>query len=375
MSEDIYRQLAKYLDKMPGGFPATEDGLELRILKHLFTVDQARLALHLTLIPEPVAVIARRAGLDRDETREMLEEMADKGLIYDIHKPGEPPLYMGYQFAVGIWEWQVNRLDPELVKDVDEYIARGIMDPQVWKENPQLRTIPIGESIPNPAEVLPYEHAEKIIQGHEKFAIADCICRKEKALEGEACDKPMETCLILGDGADYYERHGMGRPISKSEAFEILALSDKHGLVLQPANNKEAGNICFCCGDCCGVLRTIKQNPNPGTLISSPYRAIVDQDLCAACETCLERCQMEAIQVNGTAQIQEGRCIGCGLCVTTCDTGALSLERKPENEQPYIPKDTVENLMRLGRQRGVINTPNLVLMGLRSKIDRLLASQ
>ena len=82
---------------------------------------------------------------------------------------------------------------------------------------------------------------------------------------------------------------------------------------------------------------------------------------------------MEAIQVNGTAQIQDGRCIGCGLCVTTCETGALSLERKPEDEQPYIPKDTVENLMRLGRQRGVINTPNLVMMGLRSKIDRYLA--
>jgi Fe-S-cluster-containing hydrogenase component 2 len=87
----------------------------------------------------------------------------------------------------------------------------------------------------------------------------------------------------------------------------------------------------------------------------------------------MERCQMEAIQVNGSAQIQDERCIGCGLCVTTCDTGALSLERKPEGEQPYIPKDTTENLLRLGRQRGVIKTPDLVMMGLRSKIDRFLA--
>jgi Pyruvate/2-oxoacid:ferredoxin oxidoreductase delta subunit len=373
MSEDIYRQLAIHLDKLPGGFPATEDGLELRILKCLFTVEQAKLALHLNLIPEPVPVIARRAGLDKDETANMLEEMADKGLIYDIHKPGEPPLYLGYQFVIGIWEWQVNRLDLELIKDVDEYFARGFMPAQIWKENPQLRTIPIGESIPDPAEVLPYEQAEKIIQGHEKFAVADCICRKEKTIVGEACDKPMETCLVMGYGADHYARHGMGRRITKEEAFEILALADEHGLVLQPANTKKAGNICCCCGDCCMVLRTIKGYPNPGTLISSPYRAIVDQDLCAACETCLERCQMEAIQVNGAAQIQDERCIGCGLCVTTCDTGALSLERKPEAEQPYIPKNTVENWMRLGRQRGVINKPNLVMMRLRSKIDRFLA--
>ena len=82
MSEVLYRQLAKHLDKMPGGYPATEDGLELRILKHLFTVEEVSLALHLTLIPEPVAVIARRAGLDIDETTGLLEEMADKGLIF-----------------------------------------------------------------------------------------------------------------------------------------------------------------------------------------------------------------------------------------------------------------------------------------------------
>ena len=222
MSEDIYRKLATHLDKLPSGFPATEDGLELRILKHLFTPEEAELALHLNLIPEPVPVIARRAGFDKAQTAEMLEEMADKGLIYDIIKPGEPPLYMGYHFVIGIWEWQVNRLNPELVKDVDKYIERGILSPDVWKENPQLRTIPIGESIPNPAEVLPYEQAEKIIQGHNKFVIADCICRKEKSLADEACDKPMETCLIMGGGADYYQRHNMGRPITKEEAFEIL---------------------------------------------------------------------------------------------------------------------------------------------------------
>ena len=37
MEEEIYKKLAKHLDNLPGGFPPTESGVELRILKRLFT--------------------------------------------------------------------------------------------------------------------------------------------------------------------------------------------------------------------------------------------------------------------------------------------------------------------------------------------------
>jgi len=373
MQEDVYLKLAQHLDKLPSGFPATEDGLELRILKRLFTPDEAELATHLNLIAEPAAVIARRAGLDKEITEQMLIEMADKGLIADFHEPGKQPLYMGFHFIVGIWEFQVNRLNTELIQDVDEYLERDFFKPQIWKENPQLRTIPIGESIPNPAEILPYEQAEKLIQAYDKFAVAECICRKEKRMVGEGCDKPLETCLVMGQNAEFYERYRKGRPIDKTEALGLLDLADEHGLVIQPANSKDAGYMCFCCGDCCGVLRNIKQYPQPGTLVSSPYFAVSDEEICSACETCVDRCQMGAIQVNGHAQVLRERCIGCGLCVTTCETGAMHLERKPEYEQPYVPKDAQENFLRLARQRGTIKTPDLIKMAIRSKVDRLLA--
>ncbi len=32
---EIYRELQKHLDGMPVGFPATESGVELKVLKHL----------------------------------------------------------------------------------------------------------------------------------------------------------------------------------------------------------------------------------------------------------------------------------------------------------------------------------------------------
>jgi len=71
--------------------------------------------------------------------------------------------------------------------------------------------------------------------------------------------------------------------------------------------------------------------------------------------------------------LYEHRCIGCGLCVTTCTTGALSLARKPDAEQPSVPKDFADMHIQRGRARGVLGTGDLVGLVVRSKIDRILA--
>ena len=86
MAKDVYKKLARHLDKLPGGFPPTETGVEIRILKHLFTPEEAALALHAGLIPEQAGVIARRAGLPVAEAEERLEKMAGKGLLFNMKK-------------------------------------------------------------------------------------------------------------------------------------------------------------------------------------------------------------------------------------------------------------------------------------------------
>jgi len=45
MAADVYERLAKHLDNLPAGFPRTESGAELRILRRLFTPEDAELAL------------------------------------------------------------------------------------------------------------------------------------------------------------------------------------------------------------------------------------------------------------------------------------------------------------------------------------------
>jgi electron transport complex protein RnfB len=352
MPPDVYQDLARHLDNLPGGYPKTESGVELRILRRLFTEDEATLAQHLSMRPEFVKAIAEKAGLDEDMCAEQLETMAKKGLIYRQRR-SEGPRYSASQFVIGIWEYHVNDLNPELIRDFNEYLPI-LFNAEVWRKVPQLRTIPVVESVEVEREILPYEHAEQLVQDRDRIAVAPCICRREHTMVGEGCDHPEETCLVFGSGADYYVDNGLGRYIDVEEALGILELAEETGLVLQPSNSQRIVNICCCCGCCCQVLKSFKRHPTPASLVASPYVVVSDPELCVGCGDCVERCQMEAVSlVDELSVIDLERCIGCGLCVTTCTSGSMQLMRKPPEEQPEIPRTLARTYVKLARERGV----------------------
>ncbi len=338
---DIYVKLREHLDRLPAGFPATESGVELRILKRLFTPDEAELALQVGIKLEPAPAIAARAGLSEAEAAARLRQMSRKGLIFSIEEPDRPHVYMAAQFVIGIWEYHVNDLDPDFIRDMDEYLPA--LSREAFNRVPQLRTIPIGKSVAAAMESMPYEQAEELVRKQTKFLVAPCICRREHQIKGAGCDKLMEACLVFGWGADYYARNGLGRYISLEETLEILKMAEEQGLVLQPSNAQEIVNICCCCGDCCQMLKNLKRLPVPADAVASPFVAALDPERCIGCGTCQERCQMDALTLHDDlAVLDSGRCIGCGLCVTTCPSGALSLQRKPADKLPPVPKNMRE---------------------------------
>jgi Na+-translocating ferredoxin:NAD+ oxidoreductase subunit B len=174
-------------------------------------------------------------------------------------------------------------------------------------------------------------------------------------------------------GVDYDHRNGVGRIIDFQETMDIIKRADQEGLVLQPSNSKDALFICCCCGCCCQVLKSYKRHPRPVSLVSTPFVAARNAETCSSCGLCVERCQMEALQLAAYAiAFNPDRCIGCGLCVSTCPTESIRLVRKPESEQLEVPKDIVESLIQLGRARGKITTPGLMKMMVKSKLDRLV---
>lgn len=359
----VYERLRKHLDSLPGGFPATESGVELRILKRLFTPEQAQMAVFLTMKPETSGEIAQRAKMEEQKAGGLLEKMAQRGLIFSVERPGHPSVYMAAQFVIGIWEYQVNDLDESFVKDVEEYFP--VLAAESFEVLPQLRTIPVGRSIRADIKVLAYEQAEELVKRQKKFLVAPCICRREHQLKGGGCSKLVEACLVFGWGADYYERNGLGRVITLEETLEILRKADEEGLVLQPSNSQEIVNICCCCGDCCGILQNLKRHPAPADIAAASFLAELNEGECIGCGLCVERCQMEALSLKEDhALLKPERCIGCGLCVSTCPTQALTLARKPEAQQPEVPKNLAEAHMLRAKLRASAKA------GLTDKLER-----
>ncbi len=339
LTEARYRKLAKHLDRLPGGFPTSERGDDLRLLRRLFTPEEADLATYLTLDLEEVSVIAERAQRPVDATAHRLHEMAEKGLIFSIEVEGSHPRYQAVPWVIGIYEFQVNRMSEGFLRDLVDFQASRQPRSQPPHESiPQMRTIPIAQSIEPPLTALPYEQVETLVKAHDRFAVAPCICRRRARLLWTGCDAPEETCLMFGDFADFYVRTGRGRSIDRSTAMKLIDQANRANLVLNPTNSKFASAICCCCGCCCGILRGLQGQPKPAEAVASAFIAQFDPDICSNCQRCLDRCQMQAFTVEDDRVTHHpDHCIGCGLCVSTCPSHALTLTRKSASAQREMP--------------------------------------
>lgn len=349
MSERVYVELREFLDKLPGGYPATDTGVEVRILKKLFFPDEAEFVMKLRHEPETAADIAKRLGMDEAEAVDRLERLARRGLIFRVRE-GDDVRYQAIQFIVGIYEFQLNHMDREFAELMEEYFPYlGMALAPLTK---QLRVAPVESAIDAAPAVAPYNRVRELVRQQDLIAMAPCICRKEQALLDNPCDRPRDMCFSFGQFARYVLDNGMGREIGGDEAMKLLAQAEEAALVLSPSNTQELAFICCCCGCCCGQLRRLKMLENPADFFQSYYRAVIDPETCTACGTCIDRCQIDAIEEKDDyMEVNPARCIGCGLCVSTCPAEAVTLEEKPGVDAP--PADMQEIFARLASERGL----------------------
>lgn len=352
MEHSAYKQLAERLDALPNGFPATEDGIELELLARFFSPDEARCASHLRLTPETPAQLAARTGSDPQTLRALLKNMAKRGLI-EVHKTEDGLGYSLMPFVVGFYEMQKERLDADLARLVEAYFRRGFV--AAMEVEPQFhRVIPIGEAIPVDIEVQPFESAAAIISQAQAWGVIDCICRKQKALIGEACEHPVEICMIFSDVPGAFDHSPFVKAQTREEALMTLRKASEAGLVHTTGNRQDhSGYICNCCTCSCGILRGVAELGTSNVVARSAFVSQVEEIECTGCENCIDHCQFDALSLaDGIIQVNRRRCVGCGQCTLNCEQSALTLARRPEDEIKPMPVTLRDWQMERAASRG-----------------------
>ncbi len=120
MQDESYHRLAKVLDTLPNGFPSTESGIEIRLLKKIFTSEEADLFCDLRLTPETPAQIAKRMGRPLEGLEEKLVSMGQRGELWASESGGVWTFKM-VPWVVGIYEFQLKRMDREFAEMCEEY--------------------------------------------------------------------------------------------------------------------------------------------------------------------------------------------------------------------------------------------------------------
>jgi Na+-translocating ferredoxin:NAD+ oxidoreductase subunit B len=341
----IYRQLQQHLDKQAIGFPSVWSGADIRLLKRLFTPDEAKLALYLTCKPTPTQQIIKYAApeFSAEQAGLLLDSMVKTGAIGWKEKHGVSHWYV-LPLVIGMYECQDGNPSPEFLADARDYMKTVRFGTSFLAVKPsQMRTIPINKSIPFERSIATYDQVRTIVENSPgPFVVLPCICRRTKAMKNTPCEKTSreETCLAFGDMAKMVLRRKHCREVTRDEVLAILRQNEDDGLVLQPANTRQPEFICSCCGCCCGMLSYQKFLPHPADFWSSKYYAEVSTDACTHCGTCVSRCQVNAVALtgpSGEAHVELSRCIGCGLCIPTCPSDAIGLKQRDTATVP--PKD------------------------------------
>jgi len=335
MTVNSYEKLREFLDQFPIGFRKTQSGVEIEILKRLFTEEEAELATFLTIRPERANSIARRAGKKLVEIEHKLESMAKKGLIFRAQRDNKT-LYNSAPFMIGLYEYSVKRIDKELAQLFKEYYHAAGLEELGASNIPGFKVIPLEETIHTETTLFPYQKLEESIRNARVIAVTDCVCRKESQLLNEGCKHPMETCLSFGTAAEYYIENEIGRKITSEEAIQIIKEADEAGLVHAGANSIHLSNICNCCPCCCISMKGMTQfGQDKQKFMNAVFESIIDEELCVACENCVERCPVKAITIEDIAIVNRDLCLGCGLCASVCPEEAISLKPREDCVEPF----------------------------------------
>ena len=300
-------------------------------------VTEAELELVLVLGADALSAadVAEAMGLPDEEAEELLTGAYHRHVVE--REPGDDG---EARYSVGTFYERLNPLamyeqwgavPAEVRQAVIEWDLEAFV--KLWE--PAIRQI---QADPDAAVVIPnrdvvlLEEALEMVEAAEVHVVVPCDCRSII----KACDRPVENCVRLDEGALATLEHGMGRRISKEVCKRIVVEADRAGLMHTGDRAwRENGlyGFCSCCACDCFPIRAAERVDLEQAWPRRHYTAARDQEVCVGCGVCVERCHFGAFHVvegdgwKGTAVAFDGeRCWGCGICATACPESAIEME-------------------------------------------------
>lgn len=342
-TSDAYTELAKRL-----GYG--ESDRFRHILEFLMTPQQADLVV---LLPDSPEALASKLTIPLETVKAEIETLFLKGVVFPKNfQTRENPRFarsMGqfHDATQSILDLEEKIYDPEARKEFyrlwEDFCENEWYPNQVKRfnglERPPTRIIPAYGSIKDLPDIQPYEDLREIIKAQKVITVNSCSCRKRRNILDLTCEHSHDVnCLQFNRGAEYAIARGTGRKLSNEEAIKLVDEIEQDGLVHNWRNDRSLTGMtvmCNCCIDCCMIWHPIDTHEaDIGKMWEkSRFQAEADQDLCSGCQTCVERCMFDAIEMTRVpgskklkAVVDPEKCFGCGVCVLGCEQSALKMK-------------------------------------------------
>ena len=366
-----YRDLADRLNRFPQGAPPTDRLFD--ILTLLFSEREAGLVAQLPIRPFTAADAARRWKVPEAEARRALDELAGRAVLLDMVSPDGATSYVLPPPMAGFFEFSMMRVR----EDVDQKLLAELFYQYLNVEEDFIRDlfgagetrlgrVFVNESAVPPElslHVLDYERASEVVKSAHAIGVGLCYCRHKKQHLGQACDAPLDNCMMFNAAAASLTRHGVARSVDAAECLDLLQQARDRGLVQFGENaRRHVSYICNCCGCCCEALVAARRFGFLHPLHTTNFILEVDRSKCNGCAKCVDKCPVEALGVvsandpknprRRTARLDEGACLGCGVCVSTCPEQGLRLV--PRAERVITPIDSTHRFVLQAIERGTL---------------------